>query len=251
MSLVLIPTGLYKTTVDHNIHFNLLDKESGAKIKYKKFCSHCGKEVTASDIIKGYEYEKGHYVTISDEELERLKTNKDKTIHIIQCSKMNTIDMLYYEKNYYVIPDRGAEKAFELLRQTLLALKMTAIAKTVIGQTEKIIVLYPNKEGMIAKSLFYHDEIVEVPRKIPKMKLEEKELEMAKLLVKSMEKPFIASEFKDEYQERLKEALMLKIKGNEIISVDPGPANNIIDLMEALEKSLEVRKNNDEDLAGA
>ncbi len=83
----------------------------------KKYCSRCGKEVTAKDIIKGYEYEKDKYVVMTDEELEKIKTKKDKTIHIIQFAKMSKVNMIYYEKDYYAVPDTGAEKAYELLRQ--------------------------------------------------------------------------------------------------------------------------------------
>ena len=83
MGLVLIPIGMYKATVDNDIHFNQLEKESKARIKYKKYCNHCGKEVSSSDIIKGYEYEKDKYVVMADDELERIKTKKDKTIHIL------------------------------------------------------------------------------------------------------------------------------------------------------------------------
>ena len=241
MGLVLIPIGLYKTTVDNGIHFNQLDKESGARIKYKKYCSHCGKEVTTADIIKGYEYEKGKYVTMSDDELERIKTKKDRTIHIIQCTKMSEIDMIYYEQDYYALPETGAEKAFELLRQALLSQKKVALAKTVMGQTEKLIVLYPLKDGMVAKTLFYYDEIAALPKNVPKIQLDKNELNMAKLLIDNMTKPFVAAEFKDEYQERLREAIMQKIQGNEVLAVqDNLPGGNIIDLMEALQKSIEM-----------
>ena len=241
MGLVLIPIGLYKTTVDNDIHFNQLDKESGARIKYKKYCSHCGKEVTTADIIKGYEYEKGKYVTMSDDELERIKTKKDRTIHIIQCTKMSEIDMIYYEQDYYALPETGAEKAFELLRQALLSQKKVALAKTVMGQTEKLIVLYPLKDGMVAKTLFYYDEIATLPKNVPKIQLDKNELNMAKLLIDNMTKPFVAAEFKDEYQERLREAIMQKIQGNEVLAVqDNLPGGNIIDLMEALQKSIEM-----------
>lgn len=116
MGMVLIPIGLYKTTVDNDIHFNQLEKESKARIKYKKYCSHCGKEVAAKDIIKGYEYEKDKYAVMTDDELERIKTKKDKTIHILQFAKMSEVNMIYYEKDYYAIPEAGAEKAYELLR---------------------------------------------------------------------------------------------------------------------------------------
>ena len=149
MGLVLIPIGMYKATQDNDIHFNQLDKESKARIKYKKYCSHSGNEVTANDIIKGYEYEKDKYVVMTDEELEKIKTKKDKTIHIVQFAKMSEVNMIYYEKDYYAVPDTGAEKAYELLRQSLLFQKKVAIAKTVMGTNEKLLVLYPTKEGII------------------------------------------------------------------------------------------------------
>jgi DNA end-binding protein Ku len=242
MGLVLIPIGLYKTTTDNDVHFNQLDKESKARIRYKKYCSHCNKEVTTQDIIKGYEYEKDKYVIMTEEELEKIKTKKDKTIHIIQFAKLSEVDQLYYEKNYYGIPDAGAEKAFELLRQSLLSQKKVAIAKTVIGTRENLIVLYPTKEGMIVKTLFYQDEVVAPPKELPKMKLDENEMEMAKMLIENMTKPFDPANFKDEYQERLREAIMTKIQGKEIVSADTDQNNNVIDLMEALQKSLDLSK---------
>lgn len=242
MGMVLIPIGLYKTTVDNDIHFNQLEKESKARIRYKKYCSHCGKEVASSDIIKGYEYEKDKYVVMTDDELEKIKTKKDKTIHILQFAKMSEVNMIYYEKDYYAIPDSGAEKAYELLRQSLLAEKKVAIAKTVMGTNEKLLVLYPMKDGMIVKTLFYEDEIAAVPKQVPRMKLDEQELDMAKMLIQNMTKPFDATAYQDEYQARLKDAIMKKIQGQEIITADTGAPDNIIDLMEALKKSLEMTK---------
>lgn len=240
MGLVLIPVGMYKATVDNDIHFNQLDKESKARIRYKKYCSHCGKEVGSKDIVKGYEYEKDRYVVMTDEELEKIKTKKDKTIHIIQFAKMSEVNMIYYEKDYYAVPDAGAEKAFELLRQSMLSLKKVAVAKTVMGTNEKLLVLYPTKEGIIVKTLFFHDEIAAVPKPVRKMKLDENELSMAKMLIENMTKPFVAEDYHDEYQERLREAIMKKIEGKEIVSADTGSTANVIDLMDALQKSLEL-----------
>lgn len=240
MGLVLIPVGLYKTTVDNDIHFNQLCRESKQRIQYKKYCRHCDKEVTSDDIIKGYEYEKGKYVVMTNEELEKIKTKKDKTIHILQFAKMSEVNMIYYEKDYYAVAEAGAEKAYELLRQSLLSQKKVAIAKTVMGTNEKLLVLYPTKDGIIVKTLFYQDEIMEMPKAVPKMKLDETELKMAKLLIENMTKPFDAAAFHDEYQERLRAAITKKIQGQEIVAVDSGEPSNVIDLMEALQKSLEL-----------
>ncbi|MDF2821718.1 MAG: Ku protein [Clostridiales bacterium] len=244
MGLVLIPIGMYKTSVDNDIHFNQLDKESKARIRYKKYCSHCNKEVTSDDIIKGYEYETDKYVIMTDEELEKIKTKKDRTIHIMQFANMSEIDSIYFEKDYYAIPDVGAEKAYELLRQTILQQNKIAIAKTVMGTNEKLIVLYPTNEGIIVKTLFYADEIVSVPKQIPQMQLDQNELDMAKMIIENMTKPFNIKEYNDEYQARLRSAIMTKIQGKEIVTTDTGETNNVIDLMEALQRSLELTSNN-------
>lgn len=244
MALVLIPVGLYKTTVDNDIHFNQLDKESKARIKYKKYCSHCNKEVGPDDIIKGYEYEKDKYVVMTDDDLEKIKTKKDKTIHILQFCKISEINSIYYEKDYYAIPESGAEKAYELLRQALLSQKKVAIAKTVMGTNEKLIVLYPTKEGIIVKTLYYYDEIATIPKQLPKVSLDKEELDMAKMLIDKMTKLFVPEDFKDEYQARLRDAIMEKIQGKEIVTVDTSEPGNVIDLMEALQKSLEISKGN-------
>ena len=181
-------------------------------------------------------------MVMTDDELERIKTKKDKTIHILQFAKMSEVNMIYYEKDYYAIPDAGAEKAYELLRQSLLMEKKVAIAKTVMGTNEKLLVLYPMKDGMIVKTLFYDDEIAAVPKQVPKMKLSEQEIDMARMLIQNMTEPFDATQYQDEYQARLKEAIMKKIQGQEIVVADTGAPDNVIDLMEALKKSLEQTK---------
>lgn len=131
--------------------------------------------------------------------------------------------------------------------KSLLSQKKVAIAKTVMGTNEKLLVLYPTKEGIIIKTLFYHDEIAAMPKAVPKMKLDENELNMAKMLIENMTRPFKAEEFRDEYQARLREAIMKKIQGQEIVAVESSGPSNVIDLMEALQKSLELSKNPDED----
>ena len=106
--------------------------------------------------------------------------------------------------------------------------------------------LYPTKDGIIVKTLFYYDEIASIPKSIPKIELDTNELDMAKMLIENMTKPFEAEAYQDEYQARLREAIMKKIQGQEIIAVEEGASANVIDLMEALQKSLELSQNKDE-----
>lgn len=242
VGLLYIPVGLYKTTRDTSISFNQLCKDSHERVKYKKYCPSCDKEIKNEDIIKGYEYEKGRYVTFTPDELEKIKSKKDKTIHIIHFAKMSEIDSLYFQKNYYLVPDAGADKAYELLRQALFSKKEVAIAKTVIGTNEELVVLYPTKECLIAKVLYYQEEIQEIPKSQVKVDISKPELDMAKSLIDTMTKKFDIAAYHDEYQEKLRQAITTKINGNEIVASDTSTPNNIIDLMEALQKSVDIAK---------
>ncbi|WP_143322480.1 Ku protein [Clostridium sp. HBUAS56010] len=244
VGLLYIPVGLYKTTKDITVSFNQLCKDTHERVKYKKICPSCNKEVDSSGIIKGYEYEKGKYVTFTEDELERIKTKKDKTIHIEHFAKLSDVDQIFYEKNYYIVPEPGAEKACELLRQAMLSQKKVGIAKTVIGATENLMVLYPTKECIIAKTLYYQAEIQAVPVTVTKADVTKPEVDMAKTMIESMTKSFDPSLYHDEYQERLRQAIESKINGKEIVNADTGSQNNIIDLMEAMKKTVEMAKGN-------
>ena len=215
VGLLYIPVGLYKTTRDISISFNQLCKDSKERVRYKKYCPSCDKEVKNEDIIKGYEYEKDKYVTFTQDEIEKIKTKKDKTIHVEHFAKMSEIDSIFFDKNYYLVPEAGAEKAYELLRRSLLAKKEVAVAKTVIGTNEDLLVVYPTKECLIAKILYYQEEIQEMPKSQVKVEVSKQELEIARTLIESMTRTFDISLYHDEYQEKLQKAIRDKIAGNE------------------------------------
>lgn len=242
VGLLYIPVDLYKTTRDTSVSFNQLCKNTHERIKYKKYCPSCNKEVKSDDIIKGYEYEKDKYVTFSSDELEKIKTKEDKTIHVEHFAKMSEIDTILFDKDYYLVPEPGAEKPYELLRQSLLSKQEVAISKTVIGTTEHLLVLYPTEECIVAKLLFYKEEIQEMPKSQAKVELSQQEIDMANALIDSMTKQFDVDAYHDEYQERLRAAIITKIEGNEIVSADNEKPNNVINLMEALQKSVELAK---------
>lgn len=248
LGLLYIPVGLYTTTRDNDVKFNQLCKDTKERVKYKKYCPSCNKEVKSEEIIKGYEYESDKYVIMTEEEIEKVKTKKDKTIHIIQFVNLSEIDQIFYERNYYAIPETGAEKAFELLRFAMLKEQKVALAKTVIGTKENLIVLYPTEEGLIAKTLFYHDEVVAVPKQSAAVTLSDAEVTMAKTLIDSMTMPFDPAIYKDEYQERLRDAIMQKIQGEDIVAADTSAPSNVIDLMEALQRTLAMSQ--DQKLSG-
>ena len=149
--MVHIPVGLYTATQDNDIHFNQLCKEDGSRVKYKKVCSGCGKEISAGGIVKGFEYEKGQYVTLTDDDFEKAKSEKDKTIHILHFTDLQNIRPIYYDKTYHAVPEQGGDKAFELLRRAMKEENKVAVAKTVMGTKEKLLALIPTEDGILVE----------------------------------------------------------------------------------------------------
>lgn len=244
VGMLYIPSDLYNTTRDISISFNQLCKDSHERVKYKKICPSCNKEISNDDIIKGYEYDKGRYVTFTQDELEKLKTKKDSTLHIEHTAKISDIDSIYFDKNYYLIPEPGAEKSYELFRQALLSQKLVAVARTVLGTKQELLVLYPTKECIVAKILFYAEEIQPLPKSIPKVEIKKEELDLAKLMVKSLERKFDVAAYHDEYQQRLREAITTKINGQEIVAVGNAQPSNIINIMDAMKQIVDANQKN-------
>lgn len=241
--LVAIPVAMYTATQDNDIHFNQLHKEDHERIKYKKTCPHCGKEITSGDIVKGYEYDKDHYVVVSDEEFEKIKTEKEKSIQILHFTQLNQISPVYYDKTYQVVPEPGGEKAFELLRVALMSEQKIAIGKTVLGTKDTLMAIIPRDDGVLISTMFYEDDIKVLPKSYNKSEMVEAELTMAKTLINSMNTPFNPSEYSDEYQVKLRKLIEDKIAGKEIVTEKPEKMGNVISLMDALKASIEQSEN--------
>jgi DNA end-binding protein Ku len=240
--LVAIPISMYTATQDNDIHFNQLHKEDNSRIKYKKSCSHCGKEITTKDIIKGYEYDKEHYVVVTDDDLEKIKTEKEKSIQILHFAQLNQISPIFYDKTYQAIPEAGGDKAFELLRAALMSEQKIAIGKTVMGTRETLLAIIPREDGILISKMYYEDEIKDLPKSYNKPEIIDAELTMAKALISSMVTPFNPAEYKDEYQVKLRELLETKIAGKDIVASKSEAPSNIINLMDALKASIEQNK---------
>lgn len=237
--LVAIPISMYTATQDNDIHFNQLHKGDNERIRYKKTCSHCGEEVTSEDIVKGYQYDNDHYVVITDDELEKIKTEKEKSIQILHFAQLNQISPIYYDKTYQATPEVGGEKAFELLRAALLFEKKIAIGKTVMGTKDTLLAIIPREDGMLISTMFFEDDIKDLSKTYNKPESIEAELTLAKTLINSMNTPFNPSEYKDEYQIKLRELIESKIAGKEIVAAKSDAPNNVINLMDALKASIE------------
>lgn len=243
--LVYIPIKLHNCIKENSIGFNLLDKKTKSRIKYKKTCEECnGAEVRPENIVKGYEYDDDKYVIFDDSEFEKLKTPKDKNITIEQFVSLNEIDPIYFDRPFYVEPT-GAEKAFNLLLKVMEKEGKVGIAKAVLGTNETLIALRSRNGEMILNTLFFDDEIQKNPAKLPDETPEKPEMEMAELIVKSMSAPFEPAKYKDEYHARIEKAIEQKIAGKEIVAPKQEKQATVADLMEALSESLKnIRDSN-------
>lgn len=237
--LVHIPISLHTATQDTDIHFNQLHKDDHERIRYKKVCGHCGEEVKSNDIVKGFEYDKEKYVIVTEDDFEKIKTEKEKSMQILHFANLNQISPVYFDKTYHAVPEAGGEKAFELLRRALMDEQKIAIAKTVLGTKETLLAIIPRDEGILIQLMFYEDEVKLLPQGYKKPEVNEAELTMAKTLISSMDKPFEPENYKDEYQQKLKTMIQGKIEGKEVVAPQENVAT-VVDLMEALKQSIEL-----------
>lgn len=240
--MVYIPINLSLCIKEHNIGFNMLEKNTKSRVKYKKTCVDCNnKEIKNEDIVKGYQYEKDKYVIFTDKDFEKLKSQKDKNITIEKFVSLSEVDPIYFDKAYYVKPI-GADKAYNLLLKAMKEEKKAGIAKTVLGTKETLILLRESDGKMLVNTLFYDAEVQKAPA-IENKKITKQELDLAKTLINQMTDKFNPAEYKDEYYEKLKKAIKKKINGNEIVETkDETEPVKIINLMDALQKSLNLNK---------
>ena len=248
--LVYIPVELFTATQDDAVRFNQLAKDSMKRVRYVKTCPDCKRELKPEDIVKGYQYEKGKYVVVDDEELDAIKTDADRAMKIVQFSDIDEVPPLYFEKPYQVVAQPGGEKALELLRRAMVDEGKIAIGTTVLGNSETPIALIPHDDDLVMMTLHYQSEVRDLPKPAERPAVGEAELDMAKRLVESMAEPFDPARFKNAYQEKLMGLIQDKIAGKQVTPKKPAsqPAN-VINLMDALAASLKARTG--EDAGGA
>lgn len=248
LSLVSFPVRLHAAvTSSEKISLHQYDKESGERIHYQKV-NESGEEVEAEDIVKGYEYEKGSYVPIEDDDLDKLKLESKHTIELVQFTDIDDVDPVYFEKSYYVVPEGDiAEEAFLTVREALKSAKKAAIGQVVLNNKERIVCLRPCSKGLVMDTLRYAYEVREAERyfeDIPeKAKVNKEQLELAKQLIEQKTRSFDPQAFKDNYQQGLMEIIEAKLKGKKASTGGKKQqADNVVDIMDALKKSLEQSK---------
>jgi DNA end-binding protein Ku len=241
--MVTIPVKLYGATESKDISFNLLHATCGTRLKQMRWCPTDEVEVPWNETARGYEYAKGQYVVLTDEDFEKLPLPSKHTIDLSAFVAESEIDPVYYERSYYLAPDERAEKPYALLFQALEEKKLAAVATITIRKKEQLCVLRPQAGVMMLETLFYPDEIRSQPEvEIKTAKVTGRELEMAFTLIDLLRKPFDPAEYKDSYREALEQLIEAKMEGREVVTSPEARESKVIDLADALRKSVEAAR---------
>ena len=249
--MVSIPVKLYPATESKDISFHLLHRECHNRVKQVRWCPVDDKPVEWNDTERGYEYAKGQYVVLTEEDFERLPLPSKHTIDLSAFVKAEEIDPMYYEKAYYLEPEETGVKPYSLLVKALTDKELSAIAKIAIRQKEHLCALRAQGGVLILETLLYSDEIRQESRpSSPEVAISDRELDLAYALVDAMEEPFEPEKYTDEYREALMEVIQAKLQGVEIEEAPVAAPTKVGDLMAALRASVDaVKKRKDEPAA--
>lgn len=243
--LVNIPIALYPATRQEELKFRLLRKTDLSPVNYKRVAEKDGKEVPWDQIVKGYEYEKGKYVVLQDDDFQRVDVEATQTVDIQDFVELDEIDPIFFYKPYYLEPQKGGDKAYALLRDALKDSKKVGVAKVVIKTREYLAGVKPEDGALVLELMHFADELTDTSKlDIPnKVEVGKREMTMAKSLIDSMSSKWNPEKYKDDYRDALMEVIEEKVEaGGKEIEEKPRKApkpTKVIDLVSVLQKSLE------------
>jgi DNA end-binding protein Ku len=237
--MVNIPVKLFSATSSRDVSFNLIHSACGTRVQQKRWCPTDNVEVPWEEIVRGYEYSKGQYVTLTDADFEQLPLPSRHTIDITAFVQSAEIDPVYFEKSYYLEPDERNEKAYALLLRALEERSLTGLATITMRKKEQLCSIRGQGGTLMLETLFYPDE-VQLEREVDlgKVKIDSRELEMAFTLIDLLKKPFEPGEYRDTYREALGELIDAKLEGKEIVTSPPPREAKVINLADALARSV-------------
>jgi len=245
--LVNIPIKLHAATENKDIKLRQLHEECKSPIEYKKRCPVCEREVESQEIVKAYEYAKNKFVVLDAEDLETLKKEQeDKAVEILDFVKLEEIDPIYFERTYYMSPNEGGSKAYGLLRKALTDTGKIGVAKIIIRSKEQLAIVRVYQNTLVMETIHFPDEVrqsKDVPNVPEETELSKKEVSTAVTLIDQLTAEFDPEKYKDEYRTALLDLIEAKRNNEEVTTAADKPKpDNVTDLMEALEKSLEKTK---------
>jgi DNA end-binding protein Ku len=237
--LVSVPVRMFSATESKELRFHFLDKRDLAPIGYDKVRRDTGEHVDNDEIVRGFEVEKGRYVPLEDEDLDRLDVELTKTIDICDFVDLEEIDPIYFRKGYYLLPQEGAEKPYRLLVRALEETGKVAIAKIVIRNKQHLAALRPWNGTLVLETMYYADEVREPEKVDGKASLRKPEVEMAKSLVENLSADFDPKKYDDTYRKELLALLRAKEAGKPLPEPQAEEGGEVVDLMAALRESVE------------
>ena len=242
ISLVNIPVKVFPATESSaTISFNQLHGECQTRIQQKKWCPHCDREVPNSEIVKGYEFEKGRWVVVEDEDIQKVRVESTRVIDLVQFTDDTAIDPIYVDRAYYLAPDGGmASDAFAVMREGMAG--KAGIGKLALYGREYLVAIRPQKKGLVMYTLHHDAEIrsidtIEELNSVP-TKVKPEEMKLAKQVISTFESELDLKDYKDEYREGLRKIIDAKVAGEEIVAPEVQEPPRVVDLMEALRRSL-------------
>lgn len=247
--LVSIPVRMFAATEDKDIRFRYLHKTCQTPVRYVKRCPHCNVDITEDDIVRGFEIEPNRFVILDDEDFAALAPKKSRTIDIIDFVDLVDIDPIYFDKTYYLAPEETSLKAYTLLREAMRQKGKIAIAKIVIRSSESLAALRFKDNTLIIETLFYPDEVrsaYELPFHGDQPQVDTREMDMATTLIDHLSAPFEPEKYTSDYRALLLDVIAKKTK-EQVIEVQPDTTQkrNVIDLMQALQESIEATQKKD------
>jgi DNA end-binding protein Ku len=241
--MVTIPVKLYGATESKDIAFHLLHATCGTRLQQKRWCPTDDIEVPWSETVRGYEYAKGQYVILTEEDFERLPLPSKHIIDLSAFVEEQEIDPVFYERSYYLEPGERAEKPYALLLRALAEKKLSAVATITIRKKEQLCVLRPHAGTIMLETLYYPDEIrLERGINIDNVKVSDRELDMAFTLIDILRRPFDPSDYQDHYREALAELIEAKLEGKQVVKAPAAREARVFDLADALKRSVEAAK---------
>ena len=239
--LVTFPVRLFTAARPKSVHFHMLHKRDNSRVKEVWYCAEEDKPISRSEIVKGYEAGKDEYVIIDESELEAIAPPTASTMEIEQFVSADEVDPIYFETSYYLAPEEKVNKAYALFLGALTESKRNAVAKVAMHNREHIVLIRPVEEGLLLHTLFYADELNAANRgEQSKAKYSAKELELAKSLVSQMSGPFHPEKYHDTYRENVEHLVEQKKKGRKVTPISHPRKAPVVDLMEALKRSLKT-----------
>jgi DNA end-binding protein Ku len=243
ISLVNIPIKVFPATESGaSISFNQLHGECRTRIQQKRWCPHCSREVPNTEIVKGYEFEKGHYVIVNEEDFDKVRPESTRVIDLVQFADEKSIDPMYVDRTYYLAPDGGvAADAFAVMREGMKG--KVGVGKLALYGREYLVAVRPFDKGIVMHTLHHAGEIrsisaVEELNSVP-AKVKPDEIKLARQVIETFEKPLDLATYRDEYREGLQGIINAKIEGQEIVAPSFEAPPKVVNLMDALKQSLD------------